>query len=142
MVTTMSKTTKKAYKAPPMQEREATISEVKRISFSEIPEDLMNLSYMQEDNDKTFHVFPLLRWAKRTNQLFDTDMVAFITIEQLKDSARKGNFCLLNEEEYPAAHNTAEGKPKKLAKGVKIIMQKHPKYGWQPKRVRPTGGFI
>ncbi len=124
-----------------MEEREADISEVKRIAFSEIPTDLIDLSYTEEGNDKVFHVFPLLRWAKRKNQLFDEDLVTFITIQQLKNSKNKGNFCLLNEDQYPSSQETADGKPKKLAKGVKIIMAKHPSYGWQPKRVTKSEDF-
>lgn len=131
----MSYIKKSKQKPAKMAEREATIAEVKRIAFSEIPQDLIDLSYMEEGNDKTFHVFPLLRWAKRSNKLFDSDTVTFITVIELKNSRGKGNFCLLKEEEYPSAHKTTEGKPKKLAKGVKIIMQNHPNYGWQPKRV-------
>jgi hypothetical protein len=134
-VTTMSKTTKKRYPVAKMEERAATIAEVKRIPFAEIPEDLINLFYLEEDNEKRFYVFPLLRWAKRGNMLFDEDIVTFITVQQLKNSKGKGNFCLLKESEYPSSEITQAGEPKKLAKGVKIIMQKHPQYGWQPKRV-------
>ena len=131
----MSKSFKKRAPLPKMVEREATIAEVKRIAFSEIPQDLIDLSYTEEGNDKTFHVFPLLRWAKRNNKLFDSDKVTFITVKELANSRAKGNFCLLKESEDPSAHKTEKGESKKLAKGVKIIMQDHPKYGWQPKRV-------
>lgn len=132
----MSKIPTKRAPLPPMEEREATLHEVKRIPFSEIPQDLIDLSYTEEGNDQVFYVFPLLRWAKRSNMLFDDDPVTFITVAQLLNSKKKGNFCLLTEEEYPAATLAKEtGLPKKLAKGVKITMQKHPKYGWQPKRV-------
>ena len=128
-------TTKKNERAyPPMEEREATIFEVKRIPFKEIPQDLIDLSYMQEGNDKVFYVFPLLRWAKRSNKLFDDDIVLFITVAELRNSEKKGNYCILDESEYPAAHKNKDGTAKTLAKGVKITMVDHPRYGWQPKR--------
>lgn len=136
----MSKQTYKKKPRRKFKEREATISEVKRIPFSEIPQDLIDLSYTEEGNDKVFFVFSLLRWAKRSNKLFDADVVCFITIAELSESQRKGNFCLLKESEYPAAHKNKDGTLKTLAKGVKIIMEDS-EYGWQPKRVLQQEDF-
>lgn len=127
----MSKTLEK--KPPPvvLESREATVQEVKRLKFGDIPTDLVNLSFMSDD--KTIYVFNLLRWAKRSNQLWDDDEVCFITIKELQNSEKKGNYCLLKESEYPGYSKAGESV--KLKAGCKIIMEKDLRYGWQPKRI-------
>lgn len=123
---------KKKYKRDdrPKPEREGTISEIRRIVFSEIPNDLIDLSVLIDE--KVNHIYSVLRWAKRTNQLFDTDTVVFITVDQLKNTLRKGAYALLDESEYTAYNK--EGKAEKMKVGSTIIMEKHNQFGWQPKR--------
>lgn len=118
----MSKNYTKRAPSPPLEEREGTILASNTMVFSKIPEALIDTCVATTKDDGTpvtRYTFNLLRWARDNTQLFDSDVVTFVTIKELKNGWHKGNFVILRHVEYK--------------EGDKITMAKHPRFGWQPK---------
>lgn len=119
-MTKLSKNIQKTKTDPITARKDGVVEKILKMTFSDVPETMFDTRIVMDDGT-TRYVYPLLRWARASAQMFDDEIVLFITVAGMKNVWHKGDFVVLQDLG--------------VKKGDSIALEKHIKFGWRPTRV-------